>query len=185
MKVRLYHTTTHNRADSIMHNGFYDGTAWNSYLLGTYPNRRAVRPKLMLTCQGEIYFRYPPAAWFSDLPLINDALFDDNGYFNGDAERQSFIAIDVRLPIRGIRSSRRDKTWPGIQYWGPASIWNQFPRTRIELDDIVRLRLASDPKLRSSIRPLIMRYDRLDPDDPYGLPFHRRVKRILEVDLKQ
>jgi hypothetical protein len=174
--VRLYHTTTIKRADNIMRNGFYDGEAFNRRLFGTYPKRRA-RPKLILTHQGGIFFRYPPAVWFSSVPLIDDELFDYNGYFKCDAEQQRFIAIDVRLPIRGIQSSTRDKTWSGTQYWGPASIWNKFPRTRIELDDIIKLRLASDPKLRPMSEWLERK--RRDPDDPYGDPFHNRVRKIL------
>jgi hypothetical protein len=160
-----------------MRNGFYDGEAQNRRLLGRYPKGRA-RPKLILNYRGKILFRYPPAVWFSSVPLIDDALFDDNWYFNRDAEQQRFIAIDARLPIRGIQSSKRDKTWSGTQYWGPASIWNKFPRTRVELDDIVRLRLATDPKLRAYVGQGV---ERRDPDDPYGDPFHNRVKRILAV----
>jgi hypothetical protein len=175
--VRLYHTTTIESADSIMRNGFYDGAALFIRLLGRYPKGRA-RPKLILTSSGKICFRYPPAVWFSSVPLIDDDLFDYNGYFKCDAEQQKFIAIDVHLPIRGIQSSARDKTWSGTQFWGPASIWNKFPRTRIELDDVIKLRLTSEPK---KLQPMGQRLEqeRRDPDDPYGDPFHNRVRKIL------
>jgi hypothetical protein len=178
--VRLYHTTSHERADNIMRVGFYDNVAsYAGPLLGTYRKGSRGRPKLFLDARhGEILFHYPPAVWFSSVPLIDDVLFDANGYFNYDPGQQAFIAIDVaRLPIRGIRSSNRDKTWSGTQYWGPASIWNRFPRTRIERDDIIRLRLL-DPELRSFVRQCV---DRRDPDDPYGDPFHNHVKEILGI----
>jgi hypothetical protein len=156
--VRLYHTTTADRADSIMIRGFRDCATVNKRL------------------SGEI--AYPPGVWFSDVPAIDDELFDGIGLFNFDAERQVFIAVDVCLALHdGIQSSAQDYTWPGTQYWGPASIWNRFQRTRMPLDDIIRLRLASDPKLQP-IRRWIA--EGADPR-PYSTEFHSRVKKILAI----
>jgi hypothetical protein len=154
--TRLYHTTIANRADSIMRNGFADNATVNKRLFsGTTV--------------------YTPRVWFSDVPAVDDELFDGVGLFNFNAEKQAFIAVDLCLPVRGIESSACDSTWPGTQYWAPASIWNRFPRTRLQLDDIIRLRLASDPKLRP-MRQWIAEGE--DPR-PYGTAFHARVKKIL------
>jgi hypothetical protein len=85
---------------------------------------------------------YTPRVWFSD---------DDTGSFGFDAERLAFIAIDVRLPFRGIQSvsNAKDRTWPYTEYWGPASIWNEFSRTRLQLDDIIKLRLSKQSPQRT------------------------------------
>src|SRR5262245_40892536 len=74
-------------------------------------------------------FRYPPGVFFGTVPALDDELFDGIGLFNFDAEQQAFIAIDVTLPLPFVRSWD-DETWPGIQYWGKAVMWNEFPRTR-------------------------------------------------------
>jgi hypothetical protein len=147
--VRLYHTTTADRADSIMVNGFRDNATVNKRLFS-----------------GTI--TYAPGVRFSDVPALDDELFDGIGLFSFDAERQTFIAVDVRLPVHGIQSSAEDSTWPGIQYWGPASIWNRFPRIRFQLDDIIKLRLSAFPEMREWIK-------QCDP----GIEFHARVKKIL------
>jgi hypothetical protein len=153
--IRLFHTTHVDYIDRIMRDGFRD----NATVTGV-----------------TILRNFSPRVWFADVPVIDDKLFDAVGMFNFDAERQAFIAVDICLPVPGIQLIAVDDTWPGIQYWGPASIWNGFPRKRIELDDIIKLRLASDPKLRP-MREWIAR--RPDPDDPYGTSFHQRVEKIL------
>jgi hypothetical protein len=150
MTTRLYHTTTVDRAGSIMLDGFRDSATVNKRLFsGTTV--------------------YKPGVWFGDVPAIDDELFDGVGLFNFDAERQAFIAVDLRLPVRGILSSACDSTWPGTQYWAPASIWNRFPRKRFDLDDIIRLRLPAFPKMREWV----------DYERDYGTEFFARVKRLL------
>ena len=59
-------------------------------------------------------YHYGPGVWFSDMPALDDELFDGIGLFDFDAEGQAFIAIDLRLPYPGIHSSAEDTTWPGI-----------------------------------------------------------------------
>jgi hypothetical protein len=154
--ARLYHTTTDDRADNIMLNGFRDNATANKRFIGT--------------------FVYAPGVWFGDVPAIDDELFDGIGLFNFDAERQTFIAVDVQLPFRGIRSSAQDTTWPGTQYWGKAATWNQFPRTRVSLDDAIRLRLMRE---KLSFAADIARWVKEQDPRPYGTEFHARVKRIL------
>ncbi len=177
MTIRLYHTTGADATDSIMRNGFRD----NATMIRRLPTTTEY---------------YTPRVWFSDVPLLDDDLFDAPA--GNRAELQNFIAVDVRLPVRGIQSSadadsvetvnadgtisgilhRHVVTWPCTQYWGPARIWNRFPRTRLQLDDIIRLRLAAEPAL---IRKIKRRFKK-----PYPYPtcfharvFHARVKKIL------
>lgn len=156
--MRLYHTTTGENADSIMVNGFRDKATVNKRLFS----------------QATVY---PPGVWFGDVPAIDDELFDGIGLFNFDAERQAFIAVDVYQPLRGIKSSAVDTTWPGTQYWASASIWNDFPRVRLQLDDVIRLRFSAEPALVSEMKEWIAR------PRPYGTEFHARVKRILSEQL--
>jgi hypothetical protein len=166
MTIRLYHTTTADRADSIMLNGFRDNTTVNKRIFsGTTV--------------------YPPGVWFGDMPALDDELFDGIGLFNFDAERQTFVAVDVCLPafvadgdplsFYGIQSSAQDSTWPGTQYWGPASTWNSFPRMRFELDDMIRLRLEKRWDDATKLKRWIKEQD----PRPYGTQFHARVKRVL------
>jgi len=173
--MRLYHTTTADCAASIMLNGFRDNATVNKRM---FSGTRV----------------YPRGVWFSDVPALDDELFDGIGLFNFDAERQTFIAVDVCLPafiadddplsFYGIASSAQDDTWPGTQYWGKAATWNQFPRTHLTLDDVIRLRLSAKPVLTHSDkdRQLSMRkwVNEQDPR-PYGTEFHALVKRILSL----
>jgi len=156
-KIRLYHATTVDRADSIMLNGFRDHATVRRMFSGTTI--------------------FPPGVWFGDVPALDDELFDGIGLFGFDAERQTFIAVDVCLPLRGIRSSAMDDTWPGTQYWGLASIWNQFPRTRFDLDEIIELRFSMEPTLIPKMREWIAEQD----PRPYNTEFHARVKKLLEA----
>jgi hypothetical protein len=71
--VRLYHTTTAEKADSIMAHGFRDHATTNKRLTATY--------------------RYEPGVWFGDVAAIDDELFDGIGMFDFDAEMQAFIAV--------------------------------------------------------------------------------------------
>ena len=155
MITRLYHTTTIDRADSIMLHGFRDNATVNKRLFSGTTT-------------------YAPGVWFGDVPALDDELFDGVGLFNFDAERQAFIAVDLSLPVRGIQSSACDDTWPGTQYWAPASVWNRFPRTRFQLDDIIKLRLSAKPALIQMKKWI----EECDPR-PYGTEFHARVKRLL------
>jgi hypothetical protein len=139
------------RADSIMRDGFRDKATVNKRLFSGTTT-------------------YPPGVWFGDVPAIDDELFDGIGLFNFDAERQTFIAVDVPVGADdGIQSSACDSSWPGTQYWGPASIWNRFPRTRFHLDDIIRLRLPDFPEMRNWV----------NRERDYATEFYARVKRVL------
>jgi hypothetical protein len=171
--MRLYHTTTAERAASIMLDGFRDNATVNKRL---FSGTRT----------------YPPGVWFGDVPALDDEPFDGIGLFNFDAERQTFIAVDVCLPafiadddplsFYGIRSSAQDDTWPGTQYWAPSSVWNRFPRMHFLLDDMIRLRLSAKPALTPSDkdRQRSMReWIKAQDPRPYGTEFHARVKRIL------
>ncbi len=177
--IRLFHTTTVDRADSIMRNGFRD----NATKIKRLPTTT------ILTAE----YYYTPRVWFGDVPVLDDELFDGPLFVNNFAERQTFIAVAVRLPVRGIQSSADADavetvnadgtirgilhghvvTWPGTQYWGPARIWNRFPRTRLQLDDIIRLRLAAEPALIGKIK---RRFKKSSWD---LTPFQARVKKIL------
>jgi len=158
----LFHTTKPDRADSIMAGGFRDSATVNKRLTATY--------------------RYGPGVWFGDVPPLDDELFDGIGLFNFDAERQAFIAVTipviVRWPCEGVQSSAADSTWPGTQYWAKAAIWNQFPKSRLSLDDVIRLRLADD-KAKKQMRQWLKR-DREYGGRGYGEEFAARVKRVLE-----
>jgi len=101
--------------------------------------------------------------------------FDGIGLFGFDAERQAFIAIDVSLPLLGVRSWSDDTTWPGTQFWGKAAIWNKFPRTHVSLDDVIRLRLR---EMKPSFAANVRRWAKEDRD--YATEFQARVKRVLE-----
>jgi hypothetical protein len=153
---RLYHTTTVDRAQSIMIHGFRDNVTVNKRLFsGTTV--------------------YPPGVWFGNLPILDDELFDGVGLFDFDAEQQVFIAADLPLPTSGIESSTCDSTWPGIQYWGPASIWNRFPKKFLSLDEAIKLRFR-DPKLRRNMSGWIEEYGE---ERGYNDAFVARVKRAL------
>jgi hypothetical protein len=167
--IRLYHTTTADRADSIMADGFRDNAT---------VNRRLTQ---------EIH--YPPGVFFGDVPALDDELFDGVGLFNFDAEKQAFIAVDVRLPARrvqeltGLTIIKGDGTWPGVQYWAKAATWNEFPRVRLQLDDVIKLRLSAKPplttRMRGSLSTNMRRWIKEQDPRPYGTEFHARVKRIL------
>ena len=159
--IRLYHTTTSDKADSIMANGFRDH--------GTVNKRLTVK------------YLYEPGVWLGDVPALDDELFDGVGLFGFDAEKQAFIAITIpaiyRWPCEGVQSFAADATWPGTQYWAKAAVWNQFPRTRMSLDDIVGLRLASaDPAFVNMVRKYATR--------DYSVVFAARVRRALD-ELRQ
>ena len=157
MGVRLYHTTKATVVDCIMANGFRDTAT--------------VNPRLTRT------LRYPPGVFFGTVPALDDELFDGIGLFDFDAEQQAFIAIDACLPMVPDVYSWDDDTWPGIQYWGKAVMWNQFPRTRLTLDDVIRLRIEK-PWFAASLKRWVQEAgDRRE----YGTEFHARVKRILEL----
>ena len=151
---RLYHTTTADKADSIMADGFCDHATVNKRLTATYT--------------------YEAGVWLSDVPALDDELFDGVGLFGFDAERQAFVAVDLLLPCPGVHSSAVDTTWPGTQYWAKADVWNEFPRSLISLDDIIRLRLASaSPAFVSSMKKWV----RAERD--YNVEFVARVRRAL------
>jgi hypothetical protein len=124
---RLYHTTLADRADSIMREGFRD--------------HRSVRP----TFAGCL--KYPPGVWLGNIPALDDELFDALGLFDLDAERQDFIAVDVPpfpyvFARNEVLSIDDDAIWPGCQWWGPAAVWNCFPRAHLSLDEAIDARLA-------------------------------------------
>jgi hypothetical protein len=151
----LYHTTTADRADNIMACGFRDYATVNKRLTATH--------------------RYEPGVWFGDVPALDDDLFDGVGLFNFDAERQAFIAVNLYSlpyanPYAGIQSSSVDTTWPGTQFWAKAAVWNRFPRKRVSLDEVIRLRLAS-----ADVR-MIKKWLRRD----YGVAFADRVRKSIE-----
>jgi len=152
----LYHTTLADRADSIMADGFRDSATVNKRFTATY--------------------HYDPGVWFGDVPPLDDELFDGIGLFSFDAERQAFIAITIaadRLPVEGVQASAADSTWPGTQYWAKAAVWNQFARSRLSLDDVIRHRLADD-KAKKQMRRW------LQEDREYHEAFAARVRRVLE-----
>lgn len=160
--IRLYHTTTADSADRIMCDGFRDNATMNRYFVG------------INVC--------PPGVWFSDVPALDDELFDHIGLFSHCAEDQTFIAVDLpdyinnnNLSYYGIQSTARDNTWPGTQYWAAARVWNEFPRTRLQLDDMIKLRLSARPALRRKIGKWIKERE----PRPYSTGFYDRVKRIL------
>ena len=128
-----------------------------------------VNPRLTRT------LRYPPGVFFGTVPALDDELFDGIGLFDFDAEQQAFIAIDACLPMVPDVYSWDDDTWPGIQYWGKAVMWNQFPRTRLTLDDVIRLRIEKRSFAAKLKRWVKEAGDRRE----YGTEFHARVKRIL------
>jgi hypothetical protein len=154
MLMKLYHTTTLDKADSIMAVGFRDHATVNRRLTATYT--------------------YEPGVWFGDLPAIDDEWFDGIGLFNFDAERQAFVAVDAQFPYPGVRSSSEDSTWPGTQYWTKASVWNQFPRTRLSLDEVIRLRLTRDPMHCQ----MVNEWERGKRD--YNVEFMARVRKVLD-----
>ncbi len=164
MTIRLYHTTTADRADSIMRDGFRDNATVNRYFVGIIV--------------------YPPGVWFSDVPALDDELFDRIGLFRHCAEDQTFIAVDLpafisddseQLSFYGIQSTARDGTWPGTQYWAAARVWNEFPRTRLQLDDMIRLRLSAKPALTRKMGKWIKEHG----PRSHSTEFYDRVKRIL------
>jgi hypothetical protein len=172
----LYHTTTVERADSIMVSGFRDTATVNKRLTANY--------------------QYPPGVWFADVPPLDDDLFDGIGLFDFDAEKQTFIAITIpailRWPCEGVQSSAADSTWPGTQYWAKAAIWNQFSRARLSLDDVIRIRL--DPAFMAvrhseyivTARKQIDLAKKYAPRRDYGKAFAARVMRVLkEMDAEE
>jgi hypothetical protein len=157
MGVCLYHTTKATVADHIMTDGFRGAATVNTRFTRT--------------------LRYPPGVFFGTVPALDDELFDGIGLFDFDAEQQAFIAIDACLPMLPDVYSWDDDTWPGTQYWGKAAMWNQFPRTRLTLDDAIRLRIEK-PWFAASLKRWVQEAgDRRE----YGTEFHARVKRILEL----
>jgi hypothetical protein len=110
------------------------------------------------------------------VPALDDELFDGIGLFRFDAEQQAFIAIDAPLPLADVHSWD-DETWPGTQYWGKAAVWNQFPRTRLSLDDAIGSRIE-DPSFAADLKRWIKRGEN---PRPYGTEFHARVKRVLAL----
>ena len=60
------------------------------------------------------------------------------------------------------------------QYRVKAAVWNEFPRIRISLDDVIALRLANaSPELILDMKKW------LREDRGYGVAFASRVARIL------
>jgi hypothetical protein len=160
--MRLFHTTTTEKAASIMCSGFRDNAT--------------VNPRLTHTRF------YEAGVWFGDIPALDDELFDGIGLFDFDAERQAFIAVDVpfeemkKLLETGslsILPKEHDPTWPGDQFWAKAEVWNSFPRLRIDLDDIIRLRLTSTA---STFDPGWLHTGR-----DYQLAFKARVERAWSL----
>jgi hypothetical protein len=158
--ARLYHTTTIDKANSIMMIGFRDHATINKRLTAKYS--------------------YEPGVWFGDVPVLDDEWFDGVGLFNFDAERQAFIAVDVpHLPYAGMSFSRADSTWPGTQYWAKANVWNQFPRFLLSLDEAIKVRLSlMSPKYIRSIKEWAR-----DRDRDYGVAFADRVRKALGTTL--
>jgi hypothetical protein len=163
--IRLYHTTTVDRADSIMAEGFRDNAT---------ERKRMFSPTI----------QYTPRVWFGDIPALDDELFDGIGLFDFDAEKQTFIAVDVPPSVIGknIKASSVDSTWPGVQFWESAVVWNRFPRTRLELNDIIRLRvtlaMTDNMASRHSGRIHHLR-GWVEADRGYKMEFVERVRRIL------
>jgi hypothetical protein len=146
--TRFYHHTwSAERAESIMRDGFKN----RATTINVMPS-----PSLF----------YSPRVWFGKVPVIAHEFFE-NVYGKDLAEEQAYIAIDVPMPVRGIKSSDNpkdaaetlnedgsmdgimsfDHAWPCVQYWTRAEILNKFPRTRLQLDDIIKLRLTTNPML--------------------------------------
>jgi hypothetical protein len=168
MKVKLFHTTSLDRIGDIMRGGFLDN-----------PTRFGGDMSIMRLQDGDGFYNntgqiigryYTPRVWLGDLPIIDHKLFDD--VWGDSAIFQTFITIDMPLPVLGIKSSANAedaavsvnargfvngilpqdiKTWPTQQFWGRAAIWNRYPRTRISLDDAVKFRLMGDPALLRKI----------------------------------
>jgi hypothetical protein len=107
----LYHTTTADRADSIMAGGFRDNATVNKRLTGS-----GTCPRLTMTCS---------TASGCLISMLKSSRSSPS-------------------PSRRFIVGRARVTWPGTQYWAKAAVWNQFPRSRLSLDDVIRLRL--DPK---------------------------------------
>jgi hypothetical protein len=126
--MRLYHTTTNDRADRIMVEGFKDNATTNPRMMGV--------------------LQWPPGVFFGDVPALDDELFDGVGLFDFDAERQTFIAVETPARIiSGIKRIDGDSTWPGSQFWAKAEVWNRLPRERLSLDAVIYLRLIKmNPK---------------------------------------
>ena len=138
------------------------------------------------------YTSMPPRVWLGAMPPLDHFMFDSSLLWGGTALAiQNFIAVDVPLPVCGIKSSANAQdaveivnadgsidgihpldieTWPCTQFWGPARIWNAFPRTRLSLDDVIRVRLAADPALVRKIR----RWFRENADDLLADQRYRR-----------
>jgi hypothetical protein len=170
--MKLYHTTTAKTADRIMVDGFRDHATVNRRLSATY--------------------RYPPGVWFGDVPALDDDLFDGIGMFDFDAEKQAFIAITIpviyRWPDPDVRLVK-DATWPGTQYWAKADIWNQFPKTRLSLDEVIELRLFKCPTWigertndHERVRSVVEKWAR---ERDYGKEFAARVMKVLEKCARQ
>ena len=177
---RLYHTTTADCADAIMAEGFRDHA----------------------TELGRSTIVYTPRVWFAPMLTISHAWFDASMMWADEIyEVQTFITIDVPLPFpRSICSSedpdqivevptdgavvagilRSDCAWPCTQFWGPADIWNKFPRTLLKLDDAIRLRLAAEPRLIGKMKQRLMLADHYDRDEF----FQALVRRILVEDFQ-
>jgi hypothetical protein len=206
--MRLYHSTTQDRADKIMVGGFRDNatvigqdgqllTANVTDLIDLINLTRELNQKRLdvgLPLANSISLSlYTPRVWVGSFPAIYHKLFDVL-YDADKAETQTFIAIDVPLPVRGIASSADTQhvveianahgftdgiiakdiaTWPATQFWGPAKIWNRYPRTRLELDDIIKLRLAADLALMRKLR------ERFKQAEMFDDAFEIRVAKIL------
>lgn len=167
MMKRLYHTTAANRAGIIMAEGFRD--------YATKLRRPAIT--------------YTPRVWFAPVPAISHSWFDAGMMWADDIyEVQNFITVDVPLPFpRSVYSSedpdqivededategavvtgilRSDCAWPCTQFWGPADIWNKFPRTLLKLDDAIRLRLTTERRLIGKMKRRLMFADYYDRDE--------------------
>jgi hypothetical protein len=155
----LFHTTTAEKATSIMAGGFRDHATVNPRLTATY-------------C-------YQPGVWFGDVPALDDEWFDGVRLFDFDAERQAFIAVTIPAiylwPIEGVEASAIDRTWPGTQFWGKAAVWNQFPRRMMSLDEIIAHRLeTASPEFVRSMRGWVRR------DRGYAEVFAARVRKALD-----
>jgi hypothetical protein len=168
----FHHTFSAKRAESIMQDGFKN----NATSINIMPT-----PSLF----------YTPRVWFGNAPVIAHELFD-NVYGRDLAEEQAFIAVDVPFPVRGIKSSANaedaaetvnadgstegigsfDHLWPCTQFWARAEIWNRFPRTRLQLDDVIKLRLTTNPTLIGKLK------QRLRQDEDF-YEFEIRLAKIL------
>lgn len=161
--VTLYHATTADNVNIIMAKGFCDYATVHQ--------------------RGPVTYCYWPGVWLGDVPVLDDELFDNVGLFGSVAENQTFIAIEFCLACPEVLvRNYGDHTWPGTQYWGEASVWNQFPRARIALDEIIRLRLAG---MRADDIETIRKHLDRPYDSANRSAFTQRVRNALALMSKK